>query len=100
MLTNRVERLREQSVSTKPYICTERAELLTDFYQSGGADNVSTPVARALAFKHILENKTVIINEGELIVGERGLDTATENLPKVGHSRDIHLNSPVGPFIL
>jgi formate C-acetyltransferase len=33
---------------------------------------VSTPVARALAFKHILENKTVCINDGELIVGERG----------------------------
>ncbi len=84
MLTNRVQRLREQSVSTKPYICTERAELLTDFYQSGGADNVSTPVARALAFKHILENKTVIINEGELIVGERGSSPrATPTYPEL-----------------
>lgn len=84
MLTNRVQRLREQSVSTKPYICTERAELLTDFYQSGGADNVSTPVARALAFKHILENKTVIISEGELIVGERGSSPrATPTYPEL-----------------
>ncbi len=84
MLTNRVQRLREQSVNTKPYICTERAELLTDFYQSGGADNVSTPVARALAFKHILENKTVIINEGELIVGERGSSPrATPTYPEL-----------------
>ncbi|MHA2395462.1 MAG: trans-4-hydroxy-L-proline dehydratase [Candidatus Thorarchaeota archaeon] len=72
MQTDRVKRLRKQSVGTKPYISTERAELLTDFYQSGGADMVSTPVARALAFKHILENKTVCINDGELIVGERG----------------------------
>ncbi|MHA1614898.1 MAG: pyruvate formate lyase family protein, partial [Candidatus Thorarchaeota archaeon] len=84
MLTNRVQRLREQSVNTKPYICTERAELLTDFYQSGGADNISTPVARALAFKHILENKTVIINEGELIVGERGsAPRATPTYPEL-----------------
>ena len=84
MLTDRVRRLREQSVNTKPYICTERAELLTDFYQSGGADNVSTPVARALAFKHILENKTVIINEGELIVGERGsAPRATPTYPEL-----------------
>jgi pyruvate formate-lyase/glycerol dehydratase family glycyl radical enzyme len=72
MQTERVKRLRKQSVGTKPYISTERAELLTDFYQNGGADTVSTPVARALAFKHILENKTVCINDGELIVGERG----------------------------
>jgi pyruvate formate-lyase/glycerol dehydratase family glycyl radical enzyme len=72
MQTERVKRLRNQSVGTKPYISTERAELLTDFYQSGGADMFSTPVARALAFKHILENKTVCINDGELIVGERG----------------------------
>ncbi len=84
MLTNRVQRLREQSVNTKPYICTERAELLTDFYQSGGADNLSTPVARALAFKHILENKTIIVNEGELIVGERGsAPRATPTYPEL-----------------
>ena len=84
MLSDRVQRLRNQSVTTKPYICTERAELLTDFYQSGGADNVSTPVARALAFKHILENKTIIINDGELIVGERGsAPRATPTYPEL-----------------
>jgi formate C-acetyltransferase len=70
--SERVNRLREQSVGTKPYISAERAELLTDFYQSGGANMVSTPIARALAFKHLLENKTICINDGELIVGERG----------------------------
>ncbi|MFW9834685.1 MAG: trans-4-hydroxy-L-proline dehydratase [Candidatus Thorarchaeota archaeon] len=72
MQSERVKHLRQQSVGTKPYISTERAELLTDFYQSSGADAASTPVARALAFKHILENKTICINDGELIVGERG----------------------------
>lgn len=84
MLSDRVQYLRNQSVTTKPYICTERAELLTDFYQSGGDDNVSTPVARALAFKHILENKTIIINDGELIVGERGsAPRATPTYPEL-----------------
>jgi pyruvate formate-lyase/glycerol dehydratase family glycyl radical enzyme len=84
MQTERVKRLRKQSVGTKPYISTERAELLTDFYQSGGADIVSTPVARALAFKHILENKTVCINDGELIVGERGpAPQATPTYPEL-----------------
>jgi formate C-acetyltransferase len=64
--------LREQSLSTSPYISTERAELVTDFYQSGGADNLSNPVARARAFRYILLNKEVYIGEDELIVGERG----------------------------
>ena len=84
MRTERVERLRKQSVETRPYLSTERAELLTDFYQSGGADSVSTPVTRALAFKHILENKTICINEGELIVGERGpAPQATPTYPEL-----------------
>jgi len=50
----------------------ERAILLTSFYKSGLAEKVSVPVARALAFKYILENKSICINDGELIVGERG----------------------------
>jgi formate C-acetyltransferase len=84
MMSKRVEHLREQSVNTKPYISTERAELLTDFYQSGVADSVSTPVARALAFRYLLENKTICINEGELIVGERGrAPKATPTYPEL-----------------
>ncbi|MFW9798903.1 MAG: trans-4-hydroxy-L-proline dehydratase [Candidatus Thorarchaeota archaeon] len=71
-MSERVRRLREQSVGTKPHISVERAKLITEFYESGAADNVSVPVARALAFEHILENKTICINPGELIVGERG----------------------------
>ena len=84
MMTKRVQKLREQSVRTKPYICTERAELLTDFYQSGGAETVSSPIARAMAFKYILENKTIVINDGELIVGERGsAPQATPTYPEL-----------------
>ena len=83
-MSERVKRLREQSVNTRPYISTERAELLTDFYRSGAADAVSTPVARALAFKHLLENKTICINDGELIVGERGpAPKATPTYPEL-----------------
>jgi len=72
MMSERVARLKEKSVETRPYLSTERAELLTEFYQSGVADSISTPIARALAFKNLLANKEVCINEGELIVGERG----------------------------
>lgn len=84
MMSERVKHLREQSVNTNPYISTERTELLTDFYHSGVADTVSIPIARALAFRHLLENKTIYINEGELIVGERGpAPKATPTYPEL-----------------
>ncbi|UCE11913.1 MAG: glycyl radical protein [Candidatus Thorarchaeota archaeon] len=84
MLSDRVERLRKQSVRTRPYISTERAQLLTDFYQSGASSGVSVPIARALAFKHILSNMTIGINDGELIVGERGpVPRATPTYPEL-----------------
>ena len=71
-MNERVARLRTQSVETRPYISAERAELITEFYQSDELMRVSAPVCRAKAFKHFVENKAVCINEGELIVGERG----------------------------
>ena len=84
MQSERVKQLRRQSVGIKPYISTERAELITDFYQSGGADSVSTPMARALVFRHLLENQTICINDGELIVGERGpAPKATPTYPEL-----------------
>ncbi len=71
-MNERVARLRQQSVGTKPYISRERAVLVTEFYQSEVPLQQSTVVCRALAFRHVLENKTICINDGELIVGERG----------------------------
>jgi len=71
-MNDRIQRLREQSVNRRPYISPERAILITDFYQSGLPERVSIPVSRAMAFKHILENKRLYIGDGELIVGERG----------------------------
>ena len=71
-MNERVAKLRKQSVEIKPYISTERAELMTDFYKSDLPARVSVPLCRALSFKYLLENKTICINDGELIVGERG----------------------------
>ena len=71
-MTPRIQRLRQRSLEAQPRISVERAVLLTDFYQSEAARGASVPVQRALAFKHILENKTIWIGEDELIVGERG----------------------------
>ncbi len=83
-MTNRIEKLREKTLNTSPSISMERAKLLTEFYKSGKAERVSTPVARALAFKYLLENKELCLNEGELIVGERGpAPHATPTYPEI-----------------
>jgi formate C-acetyltransferase len=83
-MNERVKKLREQSVQIRPYISTGRAELVTEFYKSDVPLRESVPVCRALAFKHVLEHKTVCINEGELIVGERGFaPKATPTYPEL-----------------
>jgi len=62
----------------------ERAVLLTEFYKSGQAKSVAVPIARSLAFKYILENKSLFIGDGELIVGERGpMPKATPTFPEI-----------------
>ncbi len=71
-MQERVKKLRQLSLDLPPTLSTERAVLLTDFYRDTPCTNVSLPVYRAMAFRHLLENKAVYIGEGELIVGERG----------------------------
>ena len=71
-MNERIKKLREQSLNAIPHITPERAILITEFYKSDIAQKVSVPVKRAMALKYILENKKLCINEGELIVGERG----------------------------
>ena len=70
-ITDRVRKLRQQSLEAKETLSGERAELLTEFYKQD-LRPFSIPVQRAMAFAHLLEHKTVIIGEGELIVGEKG----------------------------
>ena len=83
-MNERVAKLRKQSVETKPYISTERAELITEFYKTDIALRKSVPLCRALSFKYLMENKTICINDGELIVGERGpAPKATPTYPEL-----------------
>jgi formate C-acetyltransferase len=69
-VNERVARLRKQSLEAVPHISAERAVLVTSACRD--AEMASAPIRRALIFKHILEDKAICINEGELIVGERG----------------------------
>jgi len=80
----RIKRLRNQSLRATPYLTPERAKLMTEFYQSDVCYTVSTPVRRALAFKYLLANKSICVNTGELIVGERGpAPKATPTYPEI-----------------
>ncbi|NLG78242.1 MAG: glycyl radical protein [Firmicutes bacterium] len=81
-MNERVRKLRQESLEAVPYISTERAELITEFYAKDRTHSV--PIRRALAFKYLMERKAVCINEGELIVGERGpAPKATPTYPEL-----------------
>ena len=82
MISQRVRRLRDQSLAAVPVISPERALIVTDFYSQVGP--VSAPVKRALAFQAIMARKAISIDDGELIVGERGpAPKATYTYPEI-----------------
>ena len=70
-MNERIRKLRKQSLETEPHIYMERANLETDAYMLYEG-SVSVPELRALSFKYFMEHKTLCINDGELIVGEKG----------------------------
>ncbi len=82
-MTERVEKLRKESLEVQARISMERAVLMTQAYEKYEG-RVPVPVLRALAFKHIMENKHIDIYDGELIVGERGPSPAhTPTFPEL-----------------
>jgi trans-4-hydroxy-L-proline dehydratase len=70
-MNERVQALRDRSLAGRPSLSSERAVLLTEFYQAEEGRH-SVPVLRALAFKYLCEHKSIYIGTDELIVGERG----------------------------
>jgi pyruvate formate-lyase/glycerol dehydratase family glycyl radical enzyme len=70
-MSERVARLRQKSLDAVPTISTERAELMTQFYQQN-PKLMSAAARRALAFQYLMEHKAICIGDGELIVGEKG----------------------------
>ena len=69
-MNERVRRLREATLETKPWLSIERAALLTEFYRQD--KTASVPIRRARAFRYLMENKEICIGKEDLIVGERG----------------------------
>ena len=83
-MTERIKKLRTQSLNAVNRISAERALLLTEFYKSSESQEVSIPIQRALSFKYIMEKKSICINDGEMIVGERGpAPKATPTYPEI-----------------
>ncbi len=82
-MSDRVARLRQQSLEAVPTLSPERGVLMTEFYKRD-LGPVSAPVRRALAFQYLMEHKTICINDGELIVGEKGpAPKATPTYPEL-----------------
>lgn len=89
-MTERIKRLRRESLDAVETVSSERGVLLTEFFKSGAADGYSVPVQRAKAFYYIMDKKELWFQDGELIVGERGPRAkATPTYPEVCiHSKE------------
>jgi formate C-acetyltransferase len=68
--TPRIERLREQYFQNKPAVCTHRARVYTQIFQETEGEPMC--IRRAKAFKKLCEEKPIIIQDDELIVGSPG----------------------------
>lgn len=83
-MNKRVSELRVQSLNAVNCISAERALLVTSFYKSIENLGLSVPMQRALCFRYIFANKKLCVNNGELIVGERGPEPkATSTYPEI-----------------
>lgn len=69
-ITDRIAKIREEVISAKPTLCSERALLVTELYKE--TEDVPNVTRRAIALKKILDNMTQNIWDGELIVGSHG----------------------------
>ena len=67
MLSERVQKMRNNLWDTRPSITSERLVLATEAYQKFAGDAI--PLFRAKVVKHIMEHMTTLILEDELIVG-------------------------------
>jgi formate C-acetyltransferase len=67
--TARVQQRRERVLDSTPCLCAERGLLVTEAYEKYAADPPVLRRAKALA--HVLDQMTIWIEEGEIIVGNQ-----------------------------
>jgi trans-4-hydroxy-L-proline dehydratase len=93
-MNSRIKKLRTESLQAVNRLSAERGLLVTKFYRELSAAEDAVPVQRAKAFEYILRHKSICINQGELIVGERGpAPKATPTYPEINlHSlKDLEI---------
>lgn len=73
-MNERIQKLRELSVTTPVHIDLERAKIETEFYKENDG-KYSIPVMRSMVLKEYFSKKTLYLGEGELIVGEKGKES-------------------------
>ena len=92
-MTDRIQRLRQESFDAQPSLSIERALIETEFYKENEG-KYPIPILRALNFLEICKRKTIYIGKDELIVGERGpRPKAVSTFPELTcHSvEDLHV---------
>ena len=70
MLTERIQKAKNEYVNNKPAISYDRARIWTESYKK--TEGQTEPIRRAQAFKDVCEQLVVTIFPGELIVGAVG----------------------------
>jgi len=105
VISERVRKLREESLNAIEKFSSERALLMTQFYRSDESRDLPAPIKRARAFEYLLKNKKLYIGDGELIAGERGpAPKEVSSYPEISlHSMDdldvLH-NRPKVSFVV
>lgn len=72
-VTERIERLKEQTLTEPRYLTVEQARIITRVYKEYSEESVAMKRARAL--KAAAEELELRIDEGELIVGNRSRES-------------------------
>ncbi|MFB0919132.1 MAG: pyruvate formate lyase family protein [Clostridiaceae bacterium] len=70
MITERIEKIRQNYINSKPAISYERARIWTESHKR--TEGKSIPIRRAIAFNDACKELVVNIFDGELIVGATG----------------------------
>lgn len=70
MITERIEKIRQNYINSKPAISYERARIWTESHKR--TEGKSIPIRRAIAFNDACKELVVSIFDGELIVGATG----------------------------
>ena len=83
-MNERMEKLRDAVIGTTPYLADERAVLYTESWKA--TEGQATVYRRARAFECILQNMTIMIKPGELIVGNQAeYPVASPVFPEYGN---------------